>query len=187
MLYANGAIKRYLDDLAARRPAPGGGSACALTACLGMSLVSMVANFTIGNPKYKKYEKRIKTILSASEKLRKEFLNLTDLDVLAYRSKNIRKAIEVPRRVSCLCLEGIRLCPELAGKGNINLISDVGVAAALLEAAFTGAYLNIKINFKYLNDKAYAKKLKKEMGGKIKAVRDIRRQVEVCVGEIIGR
>ncbi len=187
MLYANGTIKKYLDDLAARRSVPGGGSACALAAALGMSLISMVVNFTIGNPKYKKYEKRLKIILSQSEKLGKDFLNLTDRDILAYQSKNIKKAIEVPRRVAGLCLEGIRLCAELVKKGNVNLASDIAVAAALLEAAFTGAHFNVKINFKCLGDNVYAKKLNRELDAEAKAIRTIRRQAEAGIGKIIGR
>ena len=52
-----------------------------------------------------------------------------------------------------LCFEGIRLCPPLVTKGNVNLISDVAVAAILLEAAFSSAYYNVEINLKSLGDK----------------------------------
>jgi formiminotetrahydrofolate cyclodeaminase len=86
MSYKEESLKKYLDDLAAKLPAPGGGSASALTASLGISLISMVVNFTLGKPKYAKYENELKTILEESEKLREEFLNLVDLDVVAYKS-----------------------------------------------------------------------------------------------------
>lgn len=106
-------LKKYLDDLAGKIPAPGGGSASALTAALGAALVSMVINFTLGKPKYAKYEKSLSAYLEKSEKLRLEFLDLVDLDVLAFRSKNIRKALDVPRTLCRLCFEGIRLCPGI--------------------------------------------------------------------------
>jgi formiminotetrahydrofolate cyclodeaminase len=84
MSYKEQTLKKYLDDLAAKLPAPGGGSAAALAAALGASLISMVVNFTLGKPKYAEYEKGLKQILSKSERLREEFLNLVDLDVTAY-------------------------------------------------------------------------------------------------------
>ena len=50
-MYNDSSLKQYLNDLAAKLPAPGGGSAAALTAALGASLISMVLNFTIGKTK----------------------------------------------------------------------------------------------------------------------------------------
>jgi len=185
MSYKDETLKKYLDELAAKLPAPGGGSAAALTAAMGVSLISMVVNFTLGKPKYAKYEKELKVILSKSEKLREEFLNLVDLDVQAYQSKNIRDALNVPFMVARLCFEGIKLCPALIKKGNINLISDVAVAAVLLEAAFTCAYFNVEINLKSLTDKTLTKKIKKELTPKEKIIRRIRLETEVKVGKII--
>ena len=76
-------LKKYLDDLAARLPAPGGGSAAALTAAAGAALISMVANFTIGKEKYKSAEEEIGNVLSSAEDLRRKLTNLVDEDVTA--------------------------------------------------------------------------------------------------------
>ena len=92
MGYKESTLTKYLDDLAAKLSAPGGGSAAALTAAMGASLISMVVNFTLGKPKYAQYENELKATLEGSERLREEFLNLVDLDVNAYKSKNIRDA-----------------------------------------------------------------------------------------------
>lgn len=185
MSYRNKTLTKYLDDLAARLPAPGGGSAAALNAALGASLISMVVNFTLGKPKYAKYEAELKEIFEKSEKLRNEFLNLVDLDVTAYGSKNLRDAFDVPFMVARLCFEGIKLCPPLVKKGNLRLASDVAVAAVMLEAAFVAAYFNIEINLKSLGDKALAKSARKELKQKEKIVKKIRLETEVKVGEII--
>ncbi|MCX5712284.1 MAG: cyclodeaminase/cyclohydrolase family protein, partial [Candidatus Omnitrophica bacterium] len=112
-MYADSSLKIYLDDLAAKKSAPGGGSAAALNAALGAALISMVANFTIGKSKYAKYEKEVKDILEKSEKLRTEFLGLVDLDVRAYESKDPRKAMEIPFMLCRLCFEAVKLCPPL--------------------------------------------------------------------------
>ena len=185
--YCNTSLKKYLDDLAAKLPAPGGGSAAAASAALGAALISMVVNFTLGKAKYAEYEKELNKILKNSEKLRKEFLSLLDLDVSAYKSKNIRDALGVPFMVCRLCAQGIKLCHPLIKKGNLNLISDVGVAAALLEAAFSSAYLNVEINLRALGDKKLSRVIKKELRQKEKTIKRIRLQTEVKVGEIIRR
>ena len=184
-MYREESLKKYLDDLAAKLPAPGGGSAAALSAALGASLISMVVNFTLGKPKYAQFEEELKAILVNSEKLKGEFLNLVDLDVVAYESKNLRDALDIPFMVCRLCFEGIKLCPSLIKKGNINLISDVAVAAVLLESAFACARFNVEINLKSLGDKKYARAIRKELQQKEKLIKKIRSQTEVKVNEII--
>jgi len=187
MLYKNETIKKYLDDLAAKLPAPGGGSAAALNAALGAGLLSMVANFTVGKPKYAKYESDLKKILVNSEKLRAEFLNLVDMDIAAYSSKNIREALNVPFMCCRLCFEAAKLCTKLVKKGNVNLISDVAVAAVMLESAFASAYFNVDINLKFLQDKALTRSMRKELNVKQKTILKIRKETEEQVGEAIGR
>jgi formiminotetrahydrofolate cyclodeaminase len=185
MIYKEATLKKYLDDLAAKLPAPGGGSAAALTAAMAASLISMVVNFTLGKAKYAKYENTLKEIIKKSEQLREEFFNLVDLDVAAYASKNLQDALNVPLMVCRLCFEGIKLCPPLIKKGNINLISDVAVAAILLESAFASACSNVDINLKSLGDKRLTKAIRKELTRKEKMVKTIRLQTEVKVGKII--
>jgi formiminotetrahydrofolate cyclodeaminase len=184
-VYKENSIKKYLDDLAAKLPAPGGGSAAALNAAMGVSLISMVVNFSIGKPKYAQYENELKKILGKSENLREQFLNLVDLDVAAYKSKNLRDALGVPFMVCRLCFEGIKLCPALIKKGNINLISDVAVAAILLESAFTSAYFNVEINLKSSGDKKLTSAIRKELKQKERIIKKVRLDTEAKVGKII--
>ncbi|MDO8661989.1 MAG: cyclodeaminase/cyclohydrolase family protein [Candidatus Omnitrophota bacterium] len=184
-MYKSQSLKKYLDDLAAKLPAPGGGSAAAFCAAMGAALISMVVNFTLGKPQYAKYEHELKDILHKSESLRQEFLRLTDLDVVVYKSKNTRDALNTPFMVARLCFEGMKLCPALIKKGNVNLISDVAVAGALLEGAFTSAYFNVEINLKTLNDRKLAQAIRKELNQKGRLIRRIRLDTEEKVGTII--
>jgi len=183
--YQAAPLKQYVDNLAAKLPAPGGGSAAALTACLGASLISMVINFTLGKPKYAQYENELKEYLAKSEQLRNALLNLVDLDIVAYTSKNIRDSLDIPFMVCRLCHEGIKLCPPLIKKGNVNLISDVAVAAILLESSFSSAYFNVQINLKLLGDKKLALAMNKELLLKGKTIKRMRLQTEAKVDEII--
>jgi len=185
MKYKTQSLTKYLNDLSAKLPAPGGGSAAALNAALGASLISMVVNYTLGKPKYSVFTKELKSILKQSEKLRKQFLDLVDLDVLAYQSKEIKKALAVPLRLARLCISAAGLCPPLIKKGNINLISDVAVAAVFLEAAFAAACFNVEINLKCLGNVRLTQGISKELQQLRKIMLKIRKHTEDSVGKII--
>ncbi len=175
-MYRNQSIKKYLDDLAAKKPAPGGGSAAALAAALGASLLSMVANFTVGKDKYKQFEQEIKSSLSKSEKIRKKLLELVDLDVITYNKvaknkkkslalyqKSLKEAASVPLEITQNSLEALELCPILEAKGNKYLKSDVQVARELLIAAIHSAVVNVRINLPYIEDKEFVAKVEQEL------------------------
>ncbi len=158
-MYIEKSIKKYIEDLSSRKSTPGGGSAAALTACLGVCCMCMAARFSIGKGKNKGFERKIKSIISKLEKIRNRLKRLVDLDIVAYnkysrsRSKPLEvrqllleKAAAVPKEVCQLCYEALLLAPELAEKGNFNLIADVEVGVELLEAAFKSALINVRIN-----------------------------------------
>ena len=184
-MYKDESLAKYLEDLAQKIPAPGGGSASAMTAALGASLLSMVINFTLGKPKYAVYEKELAAILQETERLRLGFLRLVDEDVAAYSSKDLERSLEIPLSICRLCKTAALLCPALCRKGNVNLISDVAVAIDLIEAAFQGAYWNVDINLKILNDDARARTIRQELDGYKKTILSIRNDMEVTIGKII--
>jgi formiminotetrahydrofolate cyclodeaminase len=187
MQYKTQSLNKYLNDLAARLPAPGGGSAAALNAAMGASLISMVVNFTLGKPRYAAFQKELKVTLAKSERLRKRLLDLVDQDVLAYQSKDIRKALAVPLDLARLCCQAAKLCLPLIKQGNVNLISDVAVAAVFLESAFVAACFNVEINLKSLADIQLAQKTRKELKQMHKTVFNIRKNTEDSVGKVIRR
>ena len=167
-MYAKESINKYLNDLAARKPAPGGGSAAALSAAVGVSLMSMVCNFTIGNPKYKAVEDEAKEILKKCEAARQDLEKLIDEDVEAYGklSKAMKEsskdgkmlddsykdALKSPFEICKIAADCLKLCGRLAEIGNANLVTDTAIAAILLEGAFFSAKYNVYINLKYIKD-----------------------------------
>lgn len=164
--YINSSIRKYLECLASHTPAPGGGSAAALTAALATALLSMVAHFSIARirrqPDYnvhKDKEIEIKRILAVAARMRKRLTQLVDLDACAYfgvvkarekslmhKQRALEKACTVPYEVCKLSLEAIRMCPALIKKGNPNLLGDVQTAVNLLQAAYNSALINLKEN-----------------------------------------
>lgn len=185
MEYKTKSLTRYLDDLSARLPAPGGGSAAAMNAAMAASLISMAVNFTLGKPEYSRYEAELKVVLRKSNKLKNDFLDLVDLDVAAYKSKDSRAAADAPLMLARLCYEGAKMLPSLIEKTNPNLISDLAVAAIFLESAFGAACFNVDINLKVLKDDKLAKAINKELRPKAKSIKQIRARAEEKVGKII--
>ena len=157
--FRNYSLSEYSRVLSLKVPAPGGGSAAAVTAALGVALLSMVANYSLGKNSSRSNEQKIKASLKVSEQLRKRFLTLVDLDAKAYlnvvktrkaapakRAAARRKAAEVPLEVCKLCYKAVQLSPALVRYGNKYLVSDVKVALELLLAAFNAARVNVEIN-----------------------------------------
>ncbi|MCM8766383.1 MAG: cyclodeaminase/cyclohydrolase family protein [Candidatus Omnitrophica bacterium] len=180
MSYLNQTLKRYLDDLSAKKPTPGGGSVSALASSLGTALISMVCNFTIGKPRYKDVEEEIRKFLEENETLRLRLAELIDLDISAYekvsqirkfsqekREENaeklqgaIRGAVLVPLEVCQLSIKALKICKDLIDKANVHLISDLSIAANLLKAGFLSALANIEINLFSLKDKEFIVKIR---------------------------
>jgi len=170
-MYVKRPIKEYLDDLAARKPSPGGGSAAALSGAIGVGLMSMVANYTVGNPKYKNVEKNTADILIKVSTAKADLERLLDADIEAYDKLSkaltelpkgsqaledyFKKAADVPFEICKVTADCLKLCKKLAGIGNKNLVTDTAIAAILLEGAFFSAKYNVYINLKYIKDLDY--------------------------------
>lgn len=192
-------LKKYLDDLAAKKSAPGGGSAAALAGAIACGLLSMVANFTIGKEKYKKHEKELIELLEKSEVMRNRLTELVDLDAEAYgrvrdayKAKDkkamqeaLKEATAVPLEIANLCHQAIKLCPILLEKGNENLITDVGVPAHLLKAALDSALLNVEINLKGIEDEKFILEIRKVLESQVEEVYGIEAKVKEGVKNIL--
>ena len=180
-------VSNFLDELASNSPTPGGGSVAALAGALGAALISMVGNLTVGKKKYENVEEDIKKIISSSEKLRYELSQLIEEDIKVFnnfmstykmpketedekkmRTEKIQealiKAAKVPLKVAYKCLDIMILSQEVAEKGNVNVISDAGVAVLMAEAALESAILNVKINLRMIKDE----KIREELSSSIK-------------------
>lgn len=168
-------LASFVDQLASSSPAPGGGSVAALSGALGAALTSMVCNLTIGKKKYAGVEEEMKKVLTQSEALRRQFLDLSEKDTLAFnkvmeafglpketepqkalRAAAIREATKeatlIPLEVMKHCIDALALAQEVAAKGNVNSVSDAGVSGLMLHAACQGAALNVRINLNGLDD-----------------------------------
>lgn len=175
----NQTIRDFLDQLAGSAPTPGGGSAAAIMGAMGAALVSMVCNLTIGKKNYLEVEDEMKAVLGEAERLRARLTEAVAEDIAAFdqlmaayalpkesdeqktaRSAAIqaclKQATEVPLTCARLCAEVIALSQRAADKGNLNVISDAGVAALAAQAALRSAALNVYINAPSIKDREFA-------------------------------
>lgn len=167
-------VRDFLDELSTDSPAPGGGSVAALCGALAASLAAMVANLTIGRPGYESAQERVKQIAEDCQGHKDFFLVALDGDTAAFnrvmdamrlpkssdelrRSREqavvaaTREATQVPLTVLQRVPSLLAAVVEIARIGNINSLSDAGVAAATAQTAAESAYYNVLINLASLS------------------------------------
>ena len=195
-------VAAFAEQLAAKTPTPGGGGASALAGALGAALCSMVANYTVGKPKYAAVEADVKIILAEAEALRARLLELVEEDAAAFAplskayaiprddptrdevmERCLRQAAAPPMELLRLSCRAIELHRELLDKGSVMILSDVGTGAILCRAALYGAWLNLKVNTKPMSDRTYAETLNAEADELANKYRKIAGQVYEAVME----
>ena len=167
-------IAAFLDQLAARVPAPGGGATAALHAAQAAALLSMVARYSDGA----KYDAEVMShVITEADGIRSDALALAERDAAAFgavasayglpkgtdeekaaRSAAIAAALtgaaRPPADVVRLALLLVSLAEELLPTGNRNVITDVAAAAEAARAAAVTAQVNIEVNLRGIGDDA---------------------------------
>lgn len=172
-------VEEFLDQLASRASTPGGGSAAAVIGAMSAALVSMICNLTVGKSSYAEVEDEVKRVLAQAEALRHSLIAMIDADVQAFDTVMrayalphaseaekaarleatqlaLKEATLVPLACAKACVEVMQLSRIAAEKGNINVISDAGVAAVAARAALRSAALNVYVNAKAIKDRSFA-------------------------------
>lgn len=189
-------IDEFINRLASKDAAPGGGTVAALTASLAAGLNSMVYSLTIGKKSYESLDSETKEKILLLEKESKEFTNhildymekdkevfLALMDCYKLPKENeeekaIRNAAIQDKTVGAMMvpLELARMCEKFYDNidvavqyGNKGAISDAGCAAILLDATIKMAVLNVKINLAYLDTYEDKVKIEKEVEDIIKS------------------
>jgi formiminotetrahydrofolate cyclodeaminase len=181
--FADLTVAQFVQRLSTAEPVPGGGSASAVAAALGASLISMVSALSRGKPKYAAHELTLSRCEAVGRELGAEFLRLADTDAEAYAGYSV--ALKLPRETedqqkarkaaiqsaakgaaeapwACVkaCSRLVVAAEALAGRSNVNAASDVLVAALLGEAAARGAAENVLINLPSTGDEQYAESMR---------------------------
>lgn len=159
-------VENFLQSLAAKVPAPGGGATAALHAAQAAALVAMVARYSEG-PRFAEHAALVQEVRDTADRLRDEALTLAEDDVAAFTavteayrlpkgdaSAERSAAIEAatlgaarpPEALVRLASRVLDLAEDLLPVANRNVISDVAAAAEAARATATTSRVNIEIN-----------------------------------------
>jgi len=144
-------IEGFLEEVAAKKPVPGGGSVAALSGALAAALVSMAADFS-----------RNESLCEEARALMKTLTQLVDKDAQAFASRDLKEATRVPLQTARHSYVVLKLTRDLLETCNPRVSTDIGVAAKMAEAAVRGAMLNVKVNLASIGDEDYKRDVLKE-------------------------
>jgi len=162
-------VAGFIEQIAAKSPAPGGGSAAALSGAIGAGLLIMVCEFTIGKKGYEAASPELSAVKSALDEVRQRLTAQVDEDTWAFsrfrvsnrlpettdaerahKQKEVAEAsaktIEVPRQTMLYCATALRSAQAIVERGNPNTVSDAATGAEMLLAGLDGAANNVLIN-----------------------------------------
>lgn len=182
-------VTSFLDELASKSPAPGGGSVAALSLSLGAALARMVGELSMGKKRLLElapsvqlgfmtaHERMSQTLEKAKTWVEEDKLAFDQVMAafllpkasesdIATRKKAIleatRSAIFVPRQVANAALSALLDMASIVQGANPNTLSDQAVAVRMMQTAAFGAIYNMLANKASLSDDAEAKSLLEE-------------------------
>jgi formiminotetrahydrofolate cyclodeaminase len=198
-------IGAFLDQLAAKTPTPGGGSAAGLSAALGAALLAMVAGYTTG-ARFADVEEEMGQLADQLGELRQQAMASMQADEDAFADVGAAYALPrqsdedrarrtaaveaallgaagPPREVGRICARLLPIASVLAAKGNRNVVSDVGAGAACARAALDSALLNVAVNAAHLTDPGQ----KAELEEAVAAMDRDRASLDAVIEQVRGR
>lgn len=178
-------LRGFIEEVASRSSAPGGGSVSAVLAALGTGLGAMVAKLTYGVRKFEAFDAKMRQIIPTLHELTRSLIPMIDADTNAFNDymaglrmpketeaqkaaraakmqEGLKSAIRVPLRTMHLGDRAWGAMCEVARYGNIASKSDVQVGARALEAGIWGAYQNVLINAAGISDAAFKAEILQE-------------------------
>lgn len=180
------------------RATPGGGSVAAALGSFGAGLICMVTGLSISGRKFAGIKEEMVKHRHACENDRGILMDNIEKDSEAFDvvmatmrapaetaadkkkkeaalEKATIEAAKIPLSTMQHSFNALTHARDAAEKGNINAITDAGVAAHALMASIEGAALNVRINLGNIADKTFTNKTAKEVeklltdGAKLKA------------------
>lgn len=190
----------FLDVVARRTPTPGGGSVAGAAGALACALARMAANYSMGKDTEPSVRGRTEAVLNRLRGADEILRGLVTQDAIAYAAmsavgkaarenptakpayqKAVLAAVAVPLETAAAAAHALSAMDELKDFANRHLLSDLGVAAVLAEAAARAAWYMVAVNLGELTDAAMRTKLRGNIDETIRRCEGNRRSVEAFV------
>lgn len=177
-------LRGFIEEVASRSSAPGGGSVSAVLAALGTGLGAMVANLTFGVRKFEDLDAKMRELIPPLHQTTRALIPMIDADTDAFAEymeglrmpsetpsqkaaraakmqAGLKTAINVPLKTMQLGDQVWDTLCDVARHGNRSSKSDIQVGARSLETGIWGAYQNVLINMDGIKDAAFKKEVLK--------------------------
>ncbi len=175
-------VRKFIEEIASRSSAPGGGSASAAIAAIGTGLGCMVAQLTYGVRKFDHLDAEMRKIIHPLHNITQDLIPMIDADTNAFNDymdalrmpkaneedkalrtaamqSGLQKAIEIPLNTMRYGNKAWEWMLEVAKFGNIASKSDIEVGSRAMEVGIWGAYKNVMINLPGINDADFKAKI----------------------------
>ncbi len=193
----NMTVRSFIEEIAARSSAPGGGSSSAAIAAMGSGLGAMVAKLTWGVRKFEDVQAQMVEAIPVLHEVTEKLIPMIDADTSAFNEymeglrmpkstelereartakmqSGLKTAIKVPLTTMRLGDSAWDALCLVARYGNPASRSDTQVGARALETGIWGAYQNVLINMEGIRDEEFKKEILAE------AVSIDQRAIEKC-------
>ena len=167
-------LQRFLAELGSKKGAPGGGAAAALVGASGAALVEMVARLndvrmrrSSGNALRaarirRSLQRSITEDARAFHKIQKLY-RVRKARPAAWQ-RALKNGAAVPLGMVERCTAAAALASAEKARTSAWLESDRREALILLRAAYDSARLNVQVNLNGIRDRAYRRRISKEVG-----------------------
>jgi glutamate formiminotransferase/formiminotetrahydrofolate cyclodeaminase len=182
---ADSSLRQFIESVGARSSSPGGGAVSAAAAALGAALGAMAGKLTYGVRKFESVDRQMRENIPVLHEAYKTLIPLIDADSDAYSDyaaalKMPKGSLDEKQKRAHAMQEGLKKATDtplatmrhadtawyalinIAKYGNIASASDVEVGARALELGIWGAWRNVMINTKGIQDEAYKTRVLKE-------------------------
>jgi glutamate formiminotransferase/formiminotetrahydrofolate cyclodeaminase len=178
-------LRAFIEEVASRSSAPGGGSVSAALAAMGAGLGAMVGKLTYGVRKFESADAQMRKNIPPLHNAAARLIPMIDADTTAFNDfmealrmprstdaeraeraecmqAGLKKAIDIPLTTMKLGDGAWDAFCEVARYGNPASRSDVEVGARALETGIWGAYKNVMINMTDISDDAFKTRITQE-------------------------
>jgi len=196
-------IDEFLDAVAQRTPTPGGGSVAAAAGALACALARMVGAYSAGKNPEKGVRDRTEALVDRLRRVDEILRGLVTQDAVAYAAMSaaekaarentamkpahqdaVLAAAAVPMETAAAASQALAAMNELKDFANRHLLSDLGVAAVLAEAAARAAWYMVTVNLPEVAHAATRTKLREGIDKTLQHCQSSARSIE---GSVRGR